>query len=374
MADWKNVWRRGMCLLVLAATIQAQASAQAGQIESGVGTAGSGASVHAERISGVAVIIRVESFAEGPVLEADGYRIRVATGQAASITFAGRLKGIADVGPNTWIRFEGALDAAGMVVAQTARLYPAGSHKALTVMGPRKVKRQPDYEPVTQDSLLDADGHLVSAHTKVRLSDAEGPCGWHRVPADAALQERVQRVGMRVVPEYQKALPEDAPSRIPFRFYAVADDRVRSAIACNEGLILVPKNVLERLKSDDQLGAVLADAVAFNLERQLVTMTPAELGANLGAAAAIPVLFPAGYIAGESVLGVVNYEKGLKVRRDCARIALQLLADAGYDPWQAPEAWRVLAPKQALKDVGSLDYTPEGKYQLGVLKLQYKKL
>jgi hypothetical protein len=29
--------------------------------------------------------------------------------------------------------------------------------------------------------------------------------------------------------------------------------------------------------------------------------------------------------------------------------------DAGYDPWQAPEAWRLLAPKELPVDIHSLD-------------------
>jgi hypothetical protein len=54
-------------------------------------------------------------------------------------------------------------------------------------------------------------------------------------------------------------------------------------------------------------------------------------------------------------------------------MALQLVADAGFNPWQAPEAWRLLAPKDAPQDVQSLKYTHEGKYQLSILKLQYKR-
>ncbi|HLY40428.1 MAG TPA: hypothetical protein VKR52_04400 [Terracidiphilus sp.] len=372
MANRSGVWRCGICVFVLtfgviAFRAQAQETSPSGAAGAGVAASKAGVPNRDQKITGVAVIIKVDSAGENPVFEADGYRIRMATNPATPITFAGKLKTLADVEPDTWIRFEGVRDQSGTVVAQSAHFYPSGSRKVLTVMGPKKMKREPDYQPVTQESLLDADGHLVSAHTKVRLSDSGGPCGWHRVPADASLQERVRRVGMKVLPEYQKQLPQGAPSRIPFRFYAVTDDRVRSAIACNEGLILVPRNVLELLKSDEQLAAVLADAVAFHLVRQLSTLTPAQLGTDVGAEAVsmIPALFPAGYIAGESVAGLLNYEQRARVHRECARIALQLMADAGYDPWQAPEAWRALARK----DVP----TPEGKYQLDVLNRQYRK-
>ncbi len=54
-----------------------------------------------------------------------------------------------------------------------------------------------------------------------------------------------------------------------------------------------------------------------------------------------------------------------------ARVALALMADAGYDPWQAPEAWRLLAPKKRPKDPDSLAYPERSGYQLRFLDQQY---
>ena len=324
-----------------------------------------------QKLSGLAIVVRVASIAEDPLFHADGYRIRV---QAGTVTaFPGSLKRLADVQPGDWVRFEGVRDDTGVLVARKAEFFPSGSRKSLTAMGPRKVKHAPDYQPVTRDGLLDADGHFVNLRAKVRFSNAGGPCGWHRVAADPPLQERVERIGMRLVPEFQKQLPLESPSRIPFRFYAVADDKVRSVFACNVGLVLVPKNVVERLQNDDQLADVLADAVAFNLERQLVTITKLDLVAGGSEVAAfISLGFPAGYIAGEFVEGLVGREAQIRLQRELARMALQLAADAGFDPWQAPEAWRLLEPKDPPGDIQSLDFTREGNYQLGILKMQYK--
>ena len=53
------------------------------------------------------------------------------------------------------------------------------------------------------------------------------------------------------------------------------------------------------------------------------------------------------------------------------RIALSLMADAGYDPWQAPEAWRLMQPKRLPGDVSALPY-PIGKgFRFNVRSLQY---
>ena len=70
---------------------------------------------------------------------------------------------------------------------------------------------------------------------------------------------------------------------------------------------------------------------------------------------------------------VVNHEIELQMREQTGRIALALMADAGYDPWQAPETWRLLAPKKLPGDVKALPYPDRAGYQLGILNLQYKE-
>jgi hypothetical protein len=357
--------------LALAFVVAASQGYAAAQTTAPTESAPPASSAPDKSLSGLSVIINVESGAQDPVFHDDGYRVRI--GASTKTTFAEPLKALSEVGPNTWMRFEGKLDDTGVLVASTAGFFPAGYRKNLTAMGPRNVKHRPDYQPVTKDSLLDADGRLVSVHTKVRYSDAGGACGWHKVPADQALQERVERIGMRLLPAYQRDLAPDDASKISFRFYVVYDDKTRGVFACYPGLVLVPKNVIERLHNDDQLAAVLADGVAFNLQQQLATMSPLEIAA-LGAetvgvfAPVIPAL--SGDVAG----GILQHEITLKLERERARMSLQLMADAGYDPWQAPEAWRLLGPKDLPPDLQSLKYTREGEYQLSTLKAQYKTL
>jgi hypothetical protein len=331
-----------------------------------------GASRLGQKLTGLAAILNVSSIEGDPLFHADGYRIRVQPGTVT--VFSGSLKELADVLPGTWIHFEGVRDNTGTLIARKAEFFPPGSRSSFSAMGPRTVKRSPDYQHVTRDGIIDADGNLFNPRSKVRLSEAGGPCGWHRVPADPLLQERVERIGLRLVPVYQRQLPPESSSRIPFRFYAVADDKLRSAFACNAGLILVPKNVVQRLQNEDQLAAVLADAVAFNLQKQLVTFTPIGLvSGRVDVSDYFPLITPPVFIAGTVAEEVVAHEIDLKLERECARMALQLIADAGFDPWQAPEAWRLLEPKDLPRDIQSIKYTREGEYQLSILKAQYSK-
>ena len=317
-------------------------------------------------ISGLSVILKVESAAAERIFQAGGYRIKIAAPSTA-ISFTEPLKRLTDVIPGTWIKFQGTRDESGDVTARTAEFYAAGTRRGLSAIGPKRVKDTPDYQPVMRDSIVDANGHFANDRSKVRFSDAGGPCGWHHVPADAALQERVERIGMRLVPEFQKQLAHDAPSRISFRFYAVDDDKVRSVFSCNAGLILIPKNAVERFQNDDQLAAVLADGIAVNLIRQLFTIPAVKTSAQ------VAVVLAAGLPALGAADAIMDYEQAFGLAREHARVALQLMDDAGYDPWQAPEAWRLLPPKELPADTQSLEYTPEGKYQLSILELQYKR-
>ena len=187
------------CSLDHQAQPSAAGGAQPAQAEPGA-DAGDGSGNSGQKLSGLAVIVKAASIAGDLLFHSDGYRIRVQSGTVTG--FSGGLKTLADVVPGSWIHFEGVRDDTGVLVARKAEFFPPGSRKSLTAMGPRKAKYAPDYQPVTRDSILDADGHFVSPHTKFRLSDAGGPCGWHRLPADPPLQERVERIGMQLVPAF----------------------------------------------------------------------------------------------------------------------------------------------------------------------------
>jgi hypothetical protein len=330
-----------------------------------------------EEPEGLGVIDRVVSTGAEPVFQADGYRIRITS--ATEISYAEDLKTLGDVGTNTWVRYEGKRDKAGVLVASKARFFPAkrGLLKAALLheawdMSPKPVgnsERGPNSPPVKQGNVLNADGSL-NQDAEVQYSGYQFRDEPHRIPMDPPLQERVRRVGMSVVPAYQKLLPDDDPSKIHFRFYAVEDEKNRTEICSSNGIIYVPAQILQRLRSNDQLAAVLADGVAYNLQRQ---------GAKMEAGRSTSIL---GYYAGDVVaanvpgIGVHTAVGGgigsTQTEEQRGRVALALVADAGYDPWQAPEAWRLLAPKKLPKDLDSLKYPDRSGYQLRILNLQYR--
>ena len=72
--------------------------------------------------------------------------------------------------------------------------------------------------------------------------------------------------------------------------------------------------------------------------------------------------------------GLFTSKEIATMQEERLRIALALMSDAGFDPWQAPEAWRLLAsPKKLPADLASLTYPDSSCYQLGILSLQYAR-
>ena len=321
-----------------------------------------------KRIAGTAVITKIEGSAKDAIYHADGYRVRVADGTMAE--FFGALKTATDVDAGSWIRYEGQLDDSGTLVASKVSFLSAGARKGISWMGPRKAVEAPPYKEMSAEGLIDADGVVTEADPKINLSVADDPCRWNRLVFDTAVQERVERVGLSVVPTYQKELPFDSPARIPFRFYAISAPTRQELLACDHGLILIPIGLIPRLRNDDQLAAVLANAVAEALDSQYWGLTTKDL-AGMGASAALAQFGLGGAMGSLTMSGYSAAEKNSRVWHQSARVSLQLLADAGYDPWQAPEASRLVSRRKLPRDLDSLHYTAAGKYQLSLLKQFY---
>jgi len=321
-----------------------------------------------KKLSGFGVIDKVISSGAETVYQADGYRIRITS--STDLTFGGELKTLADVGANTWIRYKGKRDEGGVLVAAQAEFVPAKAEKFKGIFQRAGMAAKQEQVP-SQGALIDANGNLQSQGAKVRLSQAGGECGWHKVPGNQAQQDRVLRLGMSLVPTYQKQMAAADPLKISFRFYVVDEDKIRSDLFCEEGLILIPKQMLERLKNDDQVAALLADGIAFNLQRQSAKLF-VENGEVLGAEIAFAfVRAPGVSLAADAGGAVVEHKIYVKMEEQRGRMALTLMADAGYDPWQAPEAWRLLDKKTLPKDLDSLKYPSCSGYQLGILNLQF---
>ncbi|MGA2888769.1 MAG: hypothetical protein ABSE51_12020 [Terracidiphilus sp.] len=314
-------------------------------------------------IAGEGIIDRVIAAGSEPVFRAGGYTLRITP--ATEVRFGKGLQAMSEVGTNTFAIFKGQPDTSGAIVATRA------------IFARLKLpKGEPDPNAVQVTTfrpggVIDAGLGFGAGPKSFPQENHGGWCGWYDVPADSVAQEHIRRLGTKVVPQYQRDLPADDPAKIPFRFYVVEDDYIRSEIFCDNGLVLVPATVVSRLHNDDQIAAVLADGIAGELQLQATdargfTFTPTE-DAELMAAGLVAFAFPiasgtAGLVIHSQVARAMEHERG--------RIALVFLTDAGFDPRQAPEAWRLLAPHSPPKNPAKLKYPERSLYLKSILESQ----
>jgi hypothetical protein len=61
-----------------------------------------------------------------------------------------------------------------------------------------------------------------------------------------------------------------------------------------------------------------------------------------------------------------------RIEEQVGRIAISLVADAGYDPWQVPEAFELLAARRLPNGSISVKHTNLSEYALSILNLEYR--
>ena len=291
-----------------------------------------------EVLSGFAVIDRVlSSSTPGPlIVRADGYLIQIKP--SARIDYVAPVTSLSDIRPNIWIDYHGTQSSDGLIIADAVTFQPndisnrEGNLLKKTDYDPSKVPDNSKQNPVRK-ALIGLDPKKIPPYT------------------DAAMQARVDRIGARLIPDYQRNLSDDDPSKIKFRFQLIDNPKFHDALTLPSGVILVPRQIVERLAEDSQIATVLADNIATALEKQTYRMMPAYAAMSTSQVASdVGSIFVPGLGA---AAGIANYAAGKSIRTDLleqsGRVSLGLLHDAGYDLQQAPIAWWLLASKPSKK-------------------------
>ena len=318
-------------------------------------------------VKGDGIIDRVIVTGSEPVFRADGYTFRVTS--TTELRFSCGLQSLCVVGKNTWARFEGTRDDSGAIVATKA---------AFARLKLPKSKPDSDAVQVTTfppGSKVDGYKGFSTDPNAFPQDDHGGWCGWYDVTNNPTEQEHIRSLGMKLVPQYQRDLPANDPAKIPFRFYVIEERETRSAIFCANGLVLVPIEAVNRLQNDDQLAAVVADGIAGELQLQepdvrgFTWKDAAVVAADgaLGLAGPLP-----GALGSLAIPAAVGQRNGRIAEHGRGRMALAFTADAGFDPHQAPEAWRLVAPSHLPKDRTKLKTPERSLYLQTMLQVQYK--
>ena len=288
---------------------------------------------------------------------ADGFTIRAPS--SAAMSFRGDVHNLDEIGAGTWLHYKGKLDSHGVLVATSADFSSTKPGKPVEVVNGLDDYKIPFFPP---DFARHVDGRVKPGRLK----------SWRTLPADQLLHDRLQRIGTKLIPLFQRSLADDDPRKVPFLFYAVDGDDMRTFMcAPRGGLIFYPRYLIERMQNDDQLAAALAIPIAVVLQRQGLGKEMREWPAvrdqlsTLALYATIPYFgaFPL------DIMGALpDHRISVRIEEQVGRIAISLVADAGYDPWQAPEAFRLLAATIAERP--SVKHTHLSEYALSVLNLR----
>ncbi|MEG9439029.1 hypothetical protein JAO29_23080 [Edaphobacter sp. HDX4] len=294
-----------------------------------------------EALSGVAIIDHLiePAIDKDLVVRADGYPIRIEPSTA--VAYVAPLSSLNDIKPNIWIEYHGTLSSNGTILADKVLFRPNNiSEKE------GELRRKNEYDPSTVPP--NSEQSAISKHFLGMDPKKIPPYD------DPAMQSRVDRIGASLIPSYQRHLKSDEPSRISFRFQLIDNPKLNDALTLPNGIILVPRQIVERLENDSQLATVLADNIATALEKQRYRLDPAYKTTNL----AMEMASVGGaFVPGLGLAGVIaKHVSDTSIKTDLiqqsGRVSLGLLRDAGYDLEQAPVAWWLLAakPSKSMKD------------------------
>jgi hypothetical protein len=172
--------------------------------------------------------------------------------------------------------------------------------------------------------------------------------GKFRLLPNEEVQNYVKRIGESLIPAHQKALPDNDPQKIPFKFFVISD-KTANAFATANGIIVINSGLLTLLESEGQLAAVMAHEISHATQEH----TWRELNKDKGKKAALQIgsiaaaAFGLGGVSDIlqlTLAAMVNgYNRRLENQAD--RVGLEYLVSAGYDPREAPRVWKMMAKK-----------------------------
>ena len=283
------------------------------------------------------------------MVRADGYLVLI--GPKVAVSFDAPASSARVLTTNLWASFRGTQRADGIVVADRIKVRP-------NVISGRedRMLTKADYDPeeVKKDTMQGTVSKVFKGIDPKQIPPYE----------DAGMQQRVRAIGERLIPRYQRDLPESDETKLSFEFQVVDFTKWKhDAHTLPNGIILVPKQVVERLQNDSQLAAVLADNIACALEKQTYRAYPGEVGRSAtDVAGSVAGIFVPGLSlltgAGTSVAAA----RALRLAEEqSGRVGLYLMKDAGFEPEQAPLAWWLLASGKP-KDLASIGMPQRAAY------------
>lgn len=166
---------------------------------------------------------------------------------------------------------------------------------------------------------------------------------YHILP-DRNLQEAINAFGQKLVPAWQRELPDSDPAKIHFRFFVLEKPRgLERTISNDSGTVLIPSQVIAKLQNEAQLASLLSADIAGALEKDTYRSrshkhTQEALDVALISASFL-VPSPFGLIPGGTINDAAfSAEYWTPLIEHEYRVGLRNMIAAGYDPHEAPIA------------------------------------
>lgn len=158
---------------------------------------------------------------------------------------------------------------------------------------------------------------------------------------DPRIIKRINRIG--------DSLVEVCPRRELTYFFSAVDEDEVNAFAIPGGHIYIYNGMLEELSSDDEVAAVLAHEIAHVVARHSIKRLQAAIGANILMLGSLAVQSEGNIDAVSSSSIVIatmmsKYSQEDELLAD--KLAVQYMADAGYDPKAALAVMDILKKKE----------------------------
>ncbi|HET7498982.1 MAG TPA: M48 family metallopeptidase [Candidatus Eisenbacteria bacterium] len=161
---------------------------------------------------------------------------------------------------------------------------------------------------------------------------------------DESIQQRVQRVGQRVV---QQSEARGTPYQ--YHFYALADPQTVNAFALPGGPVFITRGLLSRLENEAELAGVLGHEVGHVVGRHTAAaIAKSQLAQGLIGAAGVAGSDDQGGGQRSAQLAALvaqmvqlRYGRGAETQSDT--LGVRFMTEAGYDPRAMLEVMRILS-------------------------------
>jgi predicted Zn-dependent protease len=163
------------------------------------------------------------------------------------------------------------------------------------------------------------------------------------------VQQYVNRLGQSLVPGYLKRMSDSNPQKIPFQF-RVIKEKGFNAGALPNGLVIIHSDVFDVLENEAQLAAVIGHEIAHATQEHSYRENQHNKKRNAALLIGSLVARGMGYYSVNNLLTIVRtamiqgYGRTLENQAD--RVGLQYMADAGYDPREAPRVWKLVTKQE----------------------------